>query len=217
MLLIRVLLFAGFASSLPAAFLDPVPSLPVAESSRQIVRRTQAGQPFTVAGEEGALFGRQNGKFEAWLWPVKLLSNFSIRAELFDYPVPIDVNALSAEIRVTPAETIITYSHAAFTIRQRMFVSRGRHDSPVPPLQLFSRSIRSGHSTSPFPLRPRCSGCGLLRIMAVPVANGFLAVIRASMCCIQTIQTSRQLWPCRERSPEPWFPTRSIRRLILSN
>ena len=57
--------------------------------------------------------------------PVKLLSNFSIRAELSDYPVPIDVNALSAEIRVTPAETVITYSHAAFTIRQRMFASRG--------------------------------------------------------------------------------------------
>lgn len=129
MLVTRVFLFAGFASFAPfvsAAFLDPVPSLPAAQSSLQIIRRTQAGQPFTVAGEEGALFGRQNGKFEAWLWPVKLLSNFTIRAELFDYPVPIDVNALSANIRVTPAETVVTYSHAAFTIRQRMFASRGR-------------------------------------------------------------------------------------------
>jgi hypothetical protein len=56
---------------------------------------------------------------------VKILSNFAIHAELSDYPVPIDVNALSAEIRVTPAETVITYSHAAFTVRQRMFASRG--------------------------------------------------------------------------------------------
>ena len=81
--------------------------------------------PWTVAGEYGGLLGRQNGKFEAWLWPVKILSNFKISAELADYPVPIDVNALAAEIRVTPAETIITYSHAAFTIRQHMFASRG--------------------------------------------------------------------------------------------
>ena len=71
------------------------------------------------------MFGRQDGKFEAWLWPVKILSNFRITAELADYAVPIDVNALAAEIKVTPAETIITYSHAAFTIRQHIFAARG--------------------------------------------------------------------------------------------
>src|SRR5436305_14580362 len=119
-------LFAGCASSLSGAAIAPLPAFPSATSSLQIVARTQPSQPWTVAGENGAFFGRQNGKFEAWLWPVKLLSNFSIRAELSDYPVPIEVNALSAEIRVTPGETVITYSHAAFTIRQRMFAARGR-------------------------------------------------------------------------------------------
>src|SRR3954468_22944707 len=123
---IWIFLFAGCASSLCASAMDPLPSLPNTKSSLQIIARTQPGQPWTVAGERGALFGRQNGKFEAWLWPVKLLSNFSVHAELSDYPVPIDVNALSAEIRVSPAETVITYSHAAFTIRQRMFAARGR-------------------------------------------------------------------------------------------
>ena len=83
------------------------------------------GMPWTVAGEHGALLGRQNGRFEAWEWPVKLLSDFRIRAELADYAVPIDVNALAAQIQVTPAETTIVYSHAAFTIRQHMFAARG--------------------------------------------------------------------------------------------
>ena len=87
------------------------------------------GRPWTVAGEHGALFGRQNGKFEAWQWPVKILSDFLIRAELADYAVPIDVNALAASIKVTPAETIITYSHAAFTVRQHMFAGRGPNAS----------------------------------------------------------------------------------------
>src|SRR4051812_15744984 len=122
---IWVFFIAGSASFLSAADLAPLPSLPNPKSSLQIVARTLPGQPWSVAGERGALFGRQNGKFEAWLWPVKLLSNFSIHAEISDYPVPIDVNALSAGIRVTPAQTVITYSHAAFTIRQRMFASRG--------------------------------------------------------------------------------------------
>ncbi len=97
----------------------------------KIVSPCVPGMPWTVAGEHGALFGRQNGKFEAWQWPVKILSDFRIRAELSDYPVPIDVNALAAEIKVTPAETTITYSHAAFTVRQHMFAARGSANPAV--------------------------------------------------------------------------------------
>ena len=89
----------------------------------QIVAPCQPSKPFTVAGKQGAILGRQNGRFEAWVWPVKILSDFHIRAELADYSVPIDVNALAAEITVTPAETTITYSHAAFTIHQHMFAA----------------------------------------------------------------------------------------------
>src|SRR5260370_28274811 len=67
----------------------------------------------------------QRGTFEAWLYPVKLLSGFRIIAELADYPVPIDVTAHAAVIEVTPAMTTITYSHAAFTVKQRMLAPRG--------------------------------------------------------------------------------------------
>ncbi len=101
------------------------------ESTLRIVAQCVSRNPWTVAGEYGALFGRQNGVFEAWLWPNKILSNFRIRAELADYAVPIDVNALAAEIEVTPAETTITYSHAAFTIRQHMFAARGGESAPA--------------------------------------------------------------------------------------
>ncbi|HEX4169972.1 MAG TPA: glycogen debranching protein [Bryobacteraceae bacterium] len=109
--------------------------------------------PWTVAGEHGALFGRQSGKFESWQWPVKLISNFSIRAELADYPVPIDVNALAAEIEVTPAETIITYSHAAFTIRQHMFAARGFDLPPTAAVVFFeiqsARALELSFSFTP--------------------------------------------------------------------
>jgi glycogen debranching enzyme len=152
MRVIRSLCLAGSAALLSAAAsLDPLPSLPQAQSDLQIVARTQSGQPWTVAGERGALFGRQSGRFEAWLWPVKLLSNFSITAELADYPVPIDVNALSAEIRVTPAETVITYSHAAFTVRQRMFATRaGAVSSPAASVIFEIDSVRPINLTFSF-------------------------------------------------------------------
>ncbi len=112
------------------AELAPLPKFTKAQSDLQIIAPCVPRQPWTVAGEHGALFGRQNGKFEAWQWPIKLFSNFAIRAELADYPVPIDVNAIAAEIKVTPAETTITYSHPDFTVRQHMFAPRGQ--APVP-------------------------------------------------------------------------------------
>jgi glycogen debranching enzyme len=118
------------AISAQAAELKPLARFPLSTNSLEIVEPCVPRMPWTVAGEQGALFGRQDGRFEAWLWPVKILSNFRITAELANYSVPIDVNALAAEIKVTPGETTITYSHAAFTIRQHMFASRGT-DAPA--------------------------------------------------------------------------------------
>ena len=126
------------ATSALAAELAPLPRFSTTTNALHIDAPCVPRQPFTVAGEDGALFGRQNGKFEAWLWPMKILSNFSIRAELANYAVPIDVNALAAEIKVTPAETIITYSHAAFTIKQHMFAPR--RSDPLMPAGKKSRS-----------------------------------------------------------------------------
>src|SRR6476661_9490822 len=103
-----VLVFAVYPM---AAELVPPADFSQTPETLKIVSKCLPRMPWTVAGEHGALFGRQSGEFEAWLWPVKILSHFKIRAELDHYPVPIDVNALAAEIKVTPAETVITYSH----------------------------------------------------------------------------------------------------------
>src|SRR5581483_7698162 len=117
----RVLQILGLLTALVEATAFAVPN----EGRARIIAPCEPRMPWTVAGEHGALLGRQDGSFEAWVWPVKILSNFRIRAELANYPVPIDVNALAANISVTPAETTLTYSHAAFTIRQHMFAPRG--------------------------------------------------------------------------------------------
>ncbi len=125
--LVSVFLTAAACAGISGAASEiaPLPNFARKKLNLQITSPCVPGMPWTVAGEHGALFGRQSGKFEAWQWPVKILSDFRIRAELADYPVPIDVNALAAEFEVTPAETTITYSHAAFTLRQHMFAARG--------------------------------------------------------------------------------------------
>ena len=114
------------AATLCGAGLSPSPGFLKPAEGLRILAPAQPRNPWTVPGEYAALFGRQNGKFEAWQWPNKIFSNFAIRAELADYAVPIDVNANAAQFDVTPAETVITYSHAAFTVRQHMFAARGQ-------------------------------------------------------------------------------------------
>jgi hypothetical protein len=120
----RFLIAVLAAASAWSARLAPISKPKALPNPLQIVAPCVPAKPFTVAGEHGAVFGRQSGRFEAWIWPVKVLSDFRIRAELADYAVPIDVNTLAAEISVTPAETTITYSHAAFTIKQHIFAAR---------------------------------------------------------------------------------------------
>jgi glycogen debranching enzyme len=91
------------------------------ESKLTIHRNTEAEKSFTVAGARGLIVGLQNGTFEAWVLPIRLLSNLRITAEVQGYPVPIDANEQAAAIDVFPDHTVITYSHVAFTVRQIMF------------------------------------------------------------------------------------------------
>ena len=118
-------LFSVFFAAAPLVALQPVPAFPLASSPLNISRAAETTKPFSVAGEHGAIFGQQGGVFESWVFPIKVLDDLHLTAELADYPVPIDVNAYSAHIDVQPSHTTITYSHAAFTIRQHMFVGRG--------------------------------------------------------------------------------------------
>ncbi len=105
----------------PLAASAQTPAFPMTDSGLVISRPTQPQQPFTVAGPRGVLVGSQDGQFESWVLPVKLLSHLTIEASLQGYSVPIEVNPQSANIEVRPDRTIITYSHIGFTIRQIMF------------------------------------------------------------------------------------------------
>ena len=80
-----------------------------------------ATKPFSVIGPRGTILGQQDGSFEAWVFPWKILSHMGISAEMKDYPVPIDVNDQAATIDVQPGHTTITFAHANFTIRETLF------------------------------------------------------------------------------------------------
>jgi len=98
-----------------------IPVLPFDTAGPVIQAHVEPLKPFTVAGERGVVLGQQDGTFEAWVLPVKLLSHLTIEAEVEGYSVPIEVNQQAAEIEVSPDRTVITYAHIAFTVRQIIF------------------------------------------------------------------------------------------------
>ncbi len=127
LLALGLLVAASSASALtsppqpPAPVFASIPALAFDTSGPVLRAHIDAQKPFTVAGERGVLVGQQDGSFEAWLLPIKLLSHLTIEANIEGYTVPIDVNRQAAEIEVRPDRTIITYSHIGFTVRQIMF------------------------------------------------------------------------------------------------
>jgi len=111
---------AGALLSQSPAFRS-IPMIPFDTTGPVIRAHAETEKPFTVAGERGVVLGQQNGVFEAWALPVKVLSHMTIEADIEGYTVPIDVNQQAAEIEVRPDRTVVTYSHIGFTVRQIMF------------------------------------------------------------------------------------------------
>lgn len=125
------MLFA-FAPAIQAQTLTSIPAFPLDNAGPMIRAHAESEKPFTVAGERGVLVGQQDGTFEAWLLPIKLLSHLSIEAEVEGYTVPIDVNRQAAQIEVHPDRTVITYAHIGFTVRQIMFSPNAAADGTGP-------------------------------------------------------------------------------------
>jgi glycogen debranching enzyme len=108
-----------------------VPTAPATEFAEPMRIRRQAVPelPFSVVGPRGAILGTQDGSFEAWVFPWKILNGVHLTVNMENYAVPIDVNHQAAEIDVEPDNTTITYSHANFTIRQTMVAPKtGQQD-----------------------------------------------------------------------------------------
>jgi glycogen debranching enzyme len=114
----------------PMQTLTAQPSFPLHASQDRLAIQSEAmpSRPFSVVGPLGAVLGQQDGSFEMWMFPWKVLSNVRITARMDNYPVPIDVNERAASIEVRPYATIITFSHANFTVREIILAPKQRTD-----------------------------------------------------------------------------------------
>lgn len=92
------------------------------KSGLELERRTQAGSFFDVVGHRAAVFGYEHRPLEAWVYPLKLLNDFELSFRVEGYPLEFRASETAVHINVRPEATVFTYSHAAFTVRQIIYV-----------------------------------------------------------------------------------------------
>jgi hypothetical protein len=127
------------------------PIFPLDQNPLAILQPAQANRPFSVVGQRGAILGQQDGTFELWSLPVKVLDHARLTAKLEGYEADIDLNQHASQIEVRPDHTTITYAHAAITVKQHMFIPRSAQNGVATAIVLFEiHAIRPATVTLSF-------------------------------------------------------------------
>jgi len=69
-----------------------------------------------ASGRKAALLGREDGSFEAWVYPLKVLHDFRLSFGTQDYADPIPGVNLVSSVDVRPEASVVRFAHAAFTV-----------------------------------------------------------------------------------------------------
>ena len=93
-----------------------------------LTRPAQPNQYMDKIGRKAALMGFENGSFEMWIWPWKVLRNFDIQFFVGTTTQPIMSKDILRDITVTPEATTITFVYESFTVKEIIFVP---HDKPA--------------------------------------------------------------------------------------
>ena len=86
----------------------------------QLSRTVSQGEFVSAVGSRAALLGTNQGRFEAWVYPLKILRDLHLRFH-------IDSRVLAAEmiarnVITRPESSTIVYSDASFQVRETLFV-----------------------------------------------------------------------------------------------
>jgi len=118
----RFWMLAGIFSALlfPALVFARDGSIPAFEIERDAITLRRLAQPntyFDKVGRRFAILGVEGGNCEAWAYPLKLLRNFEFSFLLPNSARPIPAKETVRFVEVTPAATVLTYTHQSFTVR----------------------------------------------------------------------------------------------------
>jgi glycogen debranching enzyme len=75
-----------------------------------------------ASGRRAAFLGREDGSFEAWVYPLKVLHGLALAFEIPDYAAPIPGASLATSVTVRPEASTVRYAHSSFTADATWFV-----------------------------------------------------------------------------------------------
>ena len=119
---------ASFSLPLALLILAVVGALPVqaqfndcqaSPDELSLSRTAQNWQFLDAVGPHSALFGREDGNFEAWIYPLKLLRDFHLTFHLGSHAIAGDT--LPRTVTVRPESTSIRYVYDSFSVCETWF------------------------------------------------------------------------------------------------
>jgi glycogen debranching enzyme len=90
-------------------------------SGPELERSAQAGAFLSIAGRKSAALGYERAGLEVWAHPLQILDRFHLSFRLEGYPLEFAGADTLSLVNVRPEATTLTYTHAAFTVRQHVY------------------------------------------------------------------------------------------------
>jgi len=94
-----------------------------AQSGLEWTETANPNHYFDAIGQKGAVLGRQDGRFEAWIWPIKVLHGFRLEFQLDDMAEAVRGEHYLQSVTVRPESTTLLYVHPSFTVKQTIWAA----------------------------------------------------------------------------------------------
>jgi glycogen debranching enzyme len=90
------------------------------EVSRELSRTIRAWEFLPIVGTRAGLFGNEAGRFEAWVYPLKIFREFHLTFHVGDRALPAE--SLARTLTVHPESASILYAGDSFRVRETLCV-----------------------------------------------------------------------------------------------
>ena len=101
-----------------------VPRFTIHPSPIELTGPVRPGEYLGVTGPRAAWLGVETGQAELWVHPLKVGNGFRLSFSTPSYGAPIPGEAVARTVHIRPELATITYSHAAFQVRQHILAPR---------------------------------------------------------------------------------------------
>jgi len=101
-------------------FLSPLARAADTSQPMELSRKDRPWEFLSATGTRAGLFGNEAGRFEAWVYPLKILRDFHLRFHQDGRVVPAE--GLARTVTVRPESSTILYAGDTFAVRETFFI-----------------------------------------------------------------------------------------------